>query len=626
MADQQLIDFVKQSRQAGVSDSEIKRKLLDSGWDKDAINKAFQDYTSAISSKIGQPSSGPKGSILIVEDNLFMSELLSEKIQRQGFNAVAVSGGQAAIENMEKEKFSLVLLDLPLAGDIDGFEVLKKIREKHNPKEVPVVTLFNLDDPQSMEKSLELGANDYLVKAFANTDEILTKIIEVIKNKSTAHKSKGSPDGKSNIPIKSTVRAPTIRKELTFTVPKHIRARIEKSLTQSLAEISIINLVDDLLEYSYLARSSDVHLEPTEDKLFARLRIDGLLHDVFSFPKQLHSGIITRIKVLAGMRTDEHQAAQDGRFRFKIKDPPKQFDIRVSIVPTYYGENAVLRLLAEQTQIAGLDNLALTETDKIKIRHAMSKPYGMVLATGPTGSGKTTTLYTVLKEVNTREVSVITIEDPVEYALEGVDQIQVNARTGLTFANGLRAILRQDPNIIMVGEIRDQETASIAVNAALTGHKLLSTLHTNDAATTLPRLFDMGIEPFLVASTVNVAIGQRLIRMICEHCKESIKITDAEFQALSENLPKDVMGNNRDFFHGKGCPECGDTGYFERMGIYEVIEVNDFIREAILRRADAGEIKKIAIKNGMSTLLMDGFKKALAGFTTIEEILRVIRE
>src|SRR3989344_8293599 len=381
------------------------------------------------------PRSDTKGSILIVEDNLFMSELLSEKITRQGFGAYVAYDGKTALDNAEKYKFSLVLLDLPLAGDVDGFEVLKQIRSKYDAKEVPIITLFNLDDPQGMEKSLELGANDYLVKAFVNTDEIITKITEVIKHKgSVAPKKKlADADGKAEVGT-NTVRAPTIRKEMTFEAPKHIRARIEKALTQALAEVSIINIVDDLLEYSYLARSSDIHLEPTEEKLLARLRIDGMLHDVFFFPKQLHSGIITRIKVLAGMRTDEHQAAQDGRFRYKIKDPPKQFDIRVSMVPTYYGENAVLRLLAEQTQIAGLDNLALSETDKIKIRHAVTRPYGMILATGPTGSGKTTTLYTILKEINTREVSVITIEDPVEYALEGVDQIQVNQRTGLTFA------------------------------------------------------------------------------------------------------------------------------------------------------------------------------------------------
>lgn len=223
-------------------------------------------------------------------------------------------------------------------------------------------------------------------------------------------------------------------------------------------------------------------------------------------------------------------------------------------------------------------------------------------------------------------MQVITIEDPIEYSLEGVDQIQVNTRTGLTFATGLRSILRQDPNIVMVGEIRDQETASIAVNAALTGHKLLSTIHTNDAATTLPRMLDMGVEPFLVASTINVAIGQRLVRTICQNCKTARRITEGEFTALKEHVPPELLGENRNFSQGKGCSVCHGTGYHGRMGIYEVLEMNDFIREAVMRRADAGEVKKIAIKNGMTTLLEDGFRKALAGQTTIEEILRVIHE
>jgi type II secretory ATPase GspE/PulE/Tfp pilus assembly ATPase PilB-like protein len=253
-------------------------------------------------------------------------------------------------------------------------------------------------------------------------------------------------------------------------------------------------------------------------------------------------------------------------------------------------------------------------------------PFGMILATGPTGSGKTTTLYHILREVNTREVSIITIEDPIEYSLEGVDQIQVNNRTGLTFADGLRSILRQDPNIIMVGEIRDEETASIAVNAALTGHKLLSTLHTNDAATTLPRLLDMGVEPFLVASTINVAIGQRLVRMLCQTCKYKKTITEAEFKSLAENIPSELLDNHREFYFGKGCDDCGDSGFYDRMGVYEVLEMNDFIREAVMRRADAGEVKKIAVKNGMTTLLEDGFRKALNGLTTIQEILRVVHE
>ncbi len=273
--------------------------------------------------------------------------------------------------------------------------------------------------------------------------------------------------------------------------------KIDKELEMG-AEISIINLVDLLIDYAQEQRASDIHLDPLNDSLRVRLRIDGVLQDFNLLPKRIHPEIISRIKILTGMRTDEHQAAQDGRFR-RLMENNTPIDIRVSIAPTFYGENAVLRLLSDNSEQFTLDNLGFSETNKQRILNAIRKPFGMILATGPTGSGKTTTLYALIKKLNTKEVSIITIEDPIEYSIEGVKQIQANPRTGLTFASGLRSFLRQDPNIIMVGEIRDTETAGLAVNTALTGHLLLSTLHTSDAATTLPRLLDMKIEPYLVA-------------------------------------------------------------------------------------------------------------------------------
>lgn len=570
------------------------------------------------------------GTVLIVEDNIFMAELLAEKISNAGYEALSVYDGKEALEKISKQKPSLILLDLPLPGEINGLELLSRIRSSYNKAALPVIVLFNLQEPETMEKSLKLGANYYLVKALANTEAIVEKIGEILKSKTKEipiEKLPQMPKAEAVKELSKTVKeTPQLKTEIAIEAPKRLKTKIDKMLLLPENEVSIINLLDSMLEYAFLARASDIHIEPFEEKVLARLRIDGILHDVFDFPKGIQSGVVTRIKVLGGMRTDEHQAAQDGRFKIAIANPPSQFDVRVSIIPTYYGENAVLRLLAEQTQISKIDDLALIEADKIKIKKAVKKPYGMILATGPTGSGKTTTLYTILKEVNSREVSIITIEDPIEYSLEGIDQIQVNLRTGLTFATGLRSILRQDPNVIMVGEIRDEETASIAINAALTGHKLLSTLHTNDSATTLPRLLDMGVEPFLVASTVNIAIGQRLVRTICSRCKTKKRITDAEFESLKEHLRPEILNDHRDFYYGKGCSDCGDSGYFSRMGLYEVLEINDFIREAIVRRADASEIKKIAIKNGMTTLLEDGFKKALAGLTTIEEILRVVSE
>jgi len=402
-----------------------------------------------------------------------------------------------------------------------------------------------------------------------------------------------------------------------------LETRIKEELKKG-DEISIIDLVDLLVKQAHLMRASDIHIDPTSEGTRVRFRVDGVLQDIFSWPRRIHSEIISRIKILTGLRTDEHQAAQDGRFRASV-DGGRVIDIRVSIAPTYWGENAVLRLLADQTETFTLETLGFSQKNFERIMQALRKPYGMILATGPTGSGKTTTLYTMIKRLNTKEVSIITIEDPIEYAVEGVEQVQINSRTGLTFATGLRSFLRQDPNIIMVGEIRDIETAGLAVNTSLTGHLLLSTLHTNDAATTLPRLLDMKVEPYLVASTVNIAIGQRLVRKICQNCKTKRRITNSEYKSLSDILPLETK-RQRTFSFGKGCELCNGTGYQGRMGIHEVLFVDNDIREAILRRASASDIKKIAIKNGMVGMVEDGFLKAKAGLTTIDEVIRVFYE
>lgn len=403
------------------------------------------------------------------------------------------------------------------------------------------------------------------------------------------------------------------------------KSEIEKELLAPANEISIIKLVDSLIDHAYESRASDIHIDPAGDKVAVRLRIDGVMHSVFVLPKEIQSEVITRLKVLSGLRTDEHQIAQDGRFKFIAKDK-KDFDIRISIVPTYYEENAVLRLLVEQGQSYSLDTIGFSERDLNVIKSAMQKPYGMILATGPTGSGKTTALYTILKNLNTDDVAIITIEDPIEYSLEKTNQIQVSNQTGLTFANGLRSILRQDPNIIMVGEIRDEETAKIAVNAALTGHLLLSTLHTNDAPTALPRLIDMGVEPFLIVSTINVVIAQRLVRRICPDCKVEKKYSLSALKTLGAHFPPEFLSDNQSFFVGSGCKTCGNSGYLGRIPIHEVLEITDAVREGVISRLGAQEIKEIAKKEGMTTMFEDGFKKVIAGITTIEEILRVIHE
>ncbi|MFZ2621118.1 MAG: GspE/PulE family protein [Minisyncoccia bacterium] len=400
--------------------------------------------------------------------------------------------------------------------------------------------------------------------------------------------------------------------------------KIEQELKKG-TDLSIISLINYIVEKAHQSGVSDIHIDPGNKKVRVRFRIDGVLQEMYIFPKEIHGEVISRIKVLAKLRTDEHQATQDGRFRHLFPDTNEFVDIRVSIVPTYHGENTVMRLLSDKAANYSLENLGFSESDRNKILEAIKKSSGMILATGPTGSGKTTTLYTLIKMLNRPEVSIITIEDPIEYAIDNIEQIQVNAKAGLTFANGLRSILRQDPNIIMVGEIRDSETASIAVNTALTGHLLLSTLHTSDAATTLPRLLDMGIEEYLVASTVSIAIGQRLVRKICTKCKVKMETTPMLKESISKMPFGSLVRDDHVFYRGKGCEKCNDSGYLGRICINEVLVADEVIREAILQKKSSNDIRNIAIGHGMTTMLQDGFLKCLSGETTIEEILRVIQ-
>ncbi|KKU46448.1 MAG: Type II secretion system protein E [Microgenomates group bacterium GW2011_GWA2_46_7] len=343
-------------------------------------------------------------------------------------------------------------------------------------------------------------------------------------------------------------------------------------------------------------------------------------------PKQIHDRLITRIKVLSNLRTDEHMSAQDGKMRISI--PEEQLDIRVSILPVTGGEKAVLRLLSSKSREYSLVSLGMAPEDLIKLERAYAQTYGMILSTGPTGSGKTTSIYAILKVLNTREKNITTIEDPVEYWIKGANQVQVNVKTNLTFADGLRSILRQDPNIIFVGEIRDNETAGIAVNAALTGHLVLSTLHTNDAATAIPRLSDMGVEPFLVASTVRVIVAQRLLRKICDGCKTSISFTREELlKHFSPDVIKQFFPTDKNITtsHGSGCKMCHHTGYQGRLGVFEVLEVTQSIRKLIAAKSDAELINQQALKEGMRSMLNDAMIKVQKGQTTIEEVIRVTK-
>lgn len=388
--------------------------------------------------------------------------------------------------------------------------------------------------------------------------------------------------------------------------------------------VSAVKLVDLLMAEGRDLRASDVHIDPRPGDMRVRYRIDGRLKDYHCLPKSKKDEIITRIKIMAGLRTDEHQLPQDGRFRVNLAGEP--LDVRVSVAPTYCGENAVLRLLANRDGDGDLASLGFSPANAAKIEKAARKPYGMILATGPTGSGKTTTLYALIKKLNGQEISIVTIEDPVEYAIAGVRQIQTNVRAGLTFAGGLRGILRQDPDVVMVGEIRDPETAGIAVNAALTGHLLFSSLHTNDAASALPRLLDMNIESYLAASTVNAIIAQRLARKICENCKTARQIGVAEFNNLKTIFPELPLAPGDVFYFGAGCSRCAGCGYAGRTGVHEVLVPDVQIREAILEKRPAEFLKRIAVSRGMSPMIEDGFTKAKNGITTIEEILRLSYE
>jgi len=394
-----------------------------------------------------------------------------------------------------------------------------------------------------------------------------------------------------------------------------------KDLLDSSDEAPIIRLVNSILYNSVKQRASDIHIEPFEKELVVRFRIDGVLYDIVRPPKRFQSSTISRIKIMAGLNIAEKRLPQDGRIRIKIGG--KDVDIRVSVIPTAHGERIVMRLLDRTQVLLQLEEIGITGRKLEQIRKLIRMSYGIMLETGPTGSGKTTTLYAALSEINTPDKNIITVEDPIEYQLKGVGQIQVNPKIDLSFARGLRAILRQDPDVIMVGEIRDLETAEIAIQASLTGHLVLSTLHTNDAPTAITRLVDMGIEPFLVSSSLTGVVAQRLIRLLCPRCKEPYVPTDEELKEIQVDRYQIPNGH---FYRRSGCQHCADTGYLGRSGIYELLMVDDEIQNLILKGADANVIRKAAIAKGMTTLRQDGAEKVAAGLTTVQEVARVSQD
>jgi type IV pilus assembly protein PilB len=406
-----------------------------------------------------------------------------------------------------------------------------------------------------------------------------------------------------------------------------------KSLQGDISSAPVARIVNVILEYAVKMKASDIHIEPREDKMIVRNRINGVLSEKLVLPSKLAPSVISRVKILANLKIDEHRVPQDGRFQIKVDQDV--LDLRVSIIPTAYGEKIVMRLLEKGGGEVTLDQTGLRGKNYEEFIRALKKTMGIVLVTGPTGSGKTVTLASCLKILNTEGVNILTLEDPIEIRIDGVNQVQVNADVGLTFATGLRAFLRQDPNIIMIGEIRDAETAGLAVQAALTGHLVLATLHTNSAATAIPRLIDMGVEPFLLASTINICAAQRLIRKVCSNCRETYQASNEEIEKI-----KSVLGNIKGFnvdtwlaknqnkitlARGKGCDTCANTGYKGRMGIFEVFTISEKIRGMVISHEVAQNIEKVAIQeDGMTTMLQDGLLKVLEGITTIAEVYRVI--
>jgi general secretion pathway protein E len=394
-----------------------------------------------------------------------------------------------------------------------------------------------------------------------------------------------------------------------------------KDLLGLMEEAPIIRLLNALLLQAVKERASDIHIEPYEKELDVRLRVDGILHSILSPPKIIQDALISRIKIMSNLDIAEKRMPQDGRIRLLLGG--RDIDIRVSVIPTSHGERAVLRLLDRKQGLLGLWEVGFGKEDEKKLEEYLQRPDGIILVTGPTGSGKTTTLYAALNRVHTEEKNIITVEDPIEYQLKGIGQVHVNPRIGLTFASGLRSILRQDPDVIMVGEIRDLETAVIAMQASLTGHLVLSTLHTNDAPSALVRLIDMGIEPFLVASSLTVVLAQRLVRTICPDCKESYGPSEVEKSYFSSFIshPSSFL-----LYRGKGCGKCKEKGYLGRTGIFELLVIDNEIRSMITEKTDSRTIKNHAISKGMKTLRTDGLEKVLKGITTIEEVLRVTQK
>lgn len=510
---------------------------------------------------------------------------------------------------------------------------------------VPFISLANSSfSPQTLNLIPRAVAERFNLIPFLYDDK--TKTISVAMGNPSDLEALSFVRQKTNLNVKSFAASPSdiarkiaeqYRQELVSDVGQALKETEELHKMRVVDSTQISQLIDDkpiakivstILEYAVASRASDVHIEPQEDRVRVRYRIDGILYDRLSLPKSVQEALVSRIKILSEMKIDEHRIPQDGRFNFKAEG--KEVDLRISVLPTVDGEKIVMRLLRKSGGIPTLQDLGLNGTALKNLETAILRPHGIIIVCGPTGSGKTTTLYAVLSKLNTTRVNIVSLEDPVEYQIAGVNQVQINPAVGLTFATGLRSFLRQDPNIILVGEIRDEETTDLAIQAALTGHLVFSTLHTSDAAGVLPRLLDLGAESFLLASTINGLIGQRIVRKICSNCKEpyvppSQIVMEIE-KILGVLFPKKYETSEVKLYKGKGCSDCANSGYSGRIGIFEVLPVTEKVSRLVLEHSDSSAIEKEAVAEGMITMKQDGYLKVLQGLTTVEEVLRVAQE
>ncbi len=544
------------------------------------------------------------------------------KIDNKNIKEILVAGSYISDEDIKKAEVLVkaggvtfvdaLLRDGVVNNDIIGQAVAESFKVPYSDLNSAAITPDQIRKiPEETAKKLRVvlfvdGEKEITITTDNPTTEGLEKEIKVI-----------FPGKKINI----TYSLPEDIESMFIHYEKPLDTRFSKIIEESerVAPEILEEIFDDAITY----KASDIHFEPQAVTVVIRFRVDGVLHEAGRLPKEYYENVLNRIKVKSALRIDEHYAAQDGSLHYEHKGIA--VDMRTSIIPIVEGEKVVLRVLGSYVQGLTFNDLGLTQKNQELLREAADKPFGMILVVGPTGSGKTTTLYSLLKMLNTPDTNITTIEDPVEYKVQGLNQIQVNMITGLTFARGLRAIVRQDPDIILVGEIRDLETAEISVNAALTGHMLLSTFHANDAATAVPRLLDMGIEPFLLSSTMNLIIAQRLVRKICDHCKHSVVKTSADFDTPQlKGIAKYFNdGKSITLYEGKKCEACGFTGYKGRTSIYEVIKITPDLQELLVKRPSAQEIWILARKEGSRSVFEDGVDKVKSGLTTVEELVRI---